>query len=251
MRSGSRDSPLLSFAGVGRQVRDGERLRPLLSNVTFALEPGASAGVYGPRRSGKSTLLRLACAIELADAGTVFYADRDHAKLSRSERARLLREQVAIVVEDAWLPSGNETALGRVATALGGVGITLRQARRRGLSALDAFGVAGLAAEPAASLSRAQRARVELACAVAREPRLLLVDEPAPSPSVLEREQLCAAIRAVAEERRIALLIASEDIAALQGLQTLMSISAGELCSTASSRGSLVSLAARRAASTR
>ncbi|MHB1538624.1 MAG: ATP-binding cassette domain-containing protein [Solirubrobacteraceae bacterium] len=250
MRNASGDSPLLTFANVGRRVRDGARSRSLLCDVSFELSAAETAGLYGARNAGKSTLLRLACAIELADAGAVVYDGHDLARLSRAGRARLLREQVALVVEDAWLPQASETALGRIVTALGGTGLTLREARRRGLAALDRFDVAGIAADPAVSLERAQRARVELACAIAREPRLLLVDEPAPSPNVLERERLCAAIRGVAEERAIALLIASEDVAALQGLGTLMSISAGEVCSTSGS-ATLVSLAGRRAGASR
>ncbi len=80
-----------------------------------------------------------------------------------------------------------------------------------------------------------------------REPALLLVDEPAPLPSISEREQLCALLREIAAERGMAMLIASQDMSALQGLDILMSISAGRLCSTAQ-RADVVSLTPRRIA---
>ena len=57
-----------------------------------------------------------------------------------------------------------------------------------------------------------------LARALVREPRLLLVDEPAPMPSLRDRERFCATLREVASERGIALLIASEDMSTLQGV---------------------------------
>lgn len=247
----SAGSPLLRFAAVGRRVRDGERLRALLREASFELDPGASAGIYGPPRSGKSTLMRLACGLETADSGAVSFDGRDLANIGAAARAQLLRDEVALVCDEAWRPAPGETALGRVVSAIGATGATVREARRRGLAALDALDVAGIAAEPASSLSRGQRARVELACAFAREPRLLLLDEPAPTPSVTERERLCAAIRRLAQERGVALLVASEDLASLQGLQTMMSISAGELCRTGEAESKLVSLAARRAASGR
>ena len=72
-----------------------------------------------------------------------------------------------------------------------------------------------------------------LARALVREPRLLVVDEPAPMPSLGERERFCALLRATPSERGIALLMASEDLAVLQGLAVLGSIADGELCSRA------------------
>ena len=96
------------------------------------------------------------------------------------------------------------------------------------------------------SLSPAQRARVMLARALVRAPRLLAVDEPAPLPSLLERERFRALLRSVTRERSIALLMASEELSALQGLSALASISAGELCST-EEQGTIVEFPRRRA----
>jgi len=89
-----------------------------------------------------------------------------------------------------------------------------------------------------------------LARALVREPRLLLVDEPAPMPSLTDHERFCATLRRIAAERGIALMMASENLATLGGMGTLMSLSArGELLSTGEERGTVVALAPRRAAS--
>jgi hypothetical protein len=74
-----------------------------------------------------------------------------------------------------------------------------------------------------------------------------VVDEPLPMPSRSDRERFCALLRATARERKAALLMASEDMAALQGLDTLMSIAAGQLCSS-EEPGTLVQLPHLRAA---
>jgi ABC-type glutathione transport system ATPase component len=105
------------------------------------------------------------------------------------------------------------------------------------------------AAERTASLSVEQRAQVMLARALVREPRLLLVDEPAPMPRLTDHERFCATLRRVTRERGIALMIASQDMGTLGGMGTLMSFSAGgELVSTGEQRGRVVELHPHRAA---
>jgi ABC-type glutathione transport system ATPase component len=125
--------------------------------------------------------------------------------------------------------------------SLGCEGLTIREARRRALTTLDAVGVSAVgAAQLTASLSAEQRARVMLARALVGEPRLLLVDEPAPMPSIGDHERFCATLRRVTGERGIALLVASEELATLGGLGSVMSLVGGELMSTGDERGTLV-----------
>jgi predicted ABC-type transport system involved in lysophospholipase L1 biosynthesis ATPase subunit len=252
--------PLLSFSRVERRLRDGTREMVVLKEVSFELHAGASAGVYGRRRSGKSTLLRLAAAIEAPDAGTIRLDGRDVMGVSAGERARLMRSSVALLRSGDWLPSPGETVLDHVAMSLGSVGFTLREARRMAFEMLERVGISGVGTtEMTAALSLREQARVMLARALVRGPGLLVVDEPAPMPSLAERDEFCALIRSQAREREIALLMASEDMTVLQGLEVLMSLSAGELCSTevrsagehsAGGAGTVVQLPRRHAAAT-
>jgi ABC-type lipoprotein export system ATPase subunit len=223
----------------------------VLEEVSFELAAGASVGVYGAPCSGKSTLLRLAAAIEPPDGGSIRFDGQDTTRFSAGQRARLLRRGVALLTGTDWLTSPGEIVLDHVAMAIGADGLTLRQAKHRALATLDAVGVGALgAAQRTASLSIEQRARVMLARALVREPRLLLVDEPAPMPSLTDHERFCATLRRITAERGIALLMASENLATLGGMGTLMSLSArGELLSTGEERGTVVAFAPRRAAS--
>jgi ABC-type lipoprotein export system ATPase subunit len=242
--------PLLSFANVSKCYPDGGRESVVLDEVSFDIGVGASVGVYGERGSGKSTLLRLAAAIESPDGGTIRFDGKDITRTSAAGRARLLRRPVALLSEADWLSSPGEIVLDHVAVAIGSGGLTLREAKHRALAMLDTVGVSAVgAAERTASLSAAKRARVMLARALVREPKLLLVDEPAPMPSLTDHERFCAALRRVTGERGIALLMASENLATLGGMGTLMSLSAGgELVSSGEERGTVVRLAPRRAA---
>jgi putative ABC transport system ATP-binding protein len=243
--------PLLSLARVSRRFPDGERQIVALDGVSLELDAGAVVGVYGARRSGKSTLLRIASAIESPDAGTVRFEGRDVTRISARRRAELLRGPLALLAADGWHTSPGETVLDHVAMSAGSDGLTLREARRRAHDVLERVGAAAVRAEEmTASLSLREHARVMLARALVREPRLLLVDEPAPMPSLGEREEFCALLRAIARERRMALLLASEDMSALQGVDTLLSLSVGELCS-AEPLGTVVELPLRRTAGRR
>jgi ABC-type lipoprotein export system ATPase subunit len=229
----ARQLALLSFSDVSKRYPDGGREIVVLDEVSFELQAGAAVGLYGARGSGKSTLLRLAAAIESPDSGTIRFDGQDITRLSGAERARLLRGGAALLSEAGWLTSPGEIVLDHVAMSLGSRGLTLGEAKRRALAMLDAVGVSAVgAAQRTASLSSEARARVMLARALVHAPRLLVVDEPAPMPSLTDREKFCGLLRSTTRERNIALLMASEDMSTLGGMGALMSISAGQLCST-------------------
>lgn len=223
-------TPLLSFTNVSKTYRDGERELAVLKNVSFAIEPGADVGLSGERESGKTTLLRLAAGIEAPDQGRIELEGRDITSIAASERTRLLRGPIGLVSMAAWLPTPEESVIDHVTMSIGSAGVTVGEAKRAALDALDAVGVSAAgAAKATASLSSAECSRVMLARALARAPRLLVVDEPGPMPSLSQRDRFCELLRATTSERGIALLIASEDLAAVHGSAVLMSISDGEL----------------------
>jgi ABC-type lipoprotein export system ATPase subunit len=242
-------APLITFNNVSKRYPDGGREIAGLDRVSLTIEPGVSVGVYGTRRSGKSTLLRMAAGIVLPDTGTVRFDGCDIAEMTAGERGRLLREAIAFMSAQDWRAHPGESVVDHVATSLGSEGLTMREARRRAVRILDQVGVGAAGAqEIAASLSLTDRTRVMLARALAREPRLLVLDEPALMPNLGDRDRFYALLRSAARERNMALLVASEEMAALQGVGVLMSIADGELCST-EERGTVVSLPHRRRAS--
>jgi ABC-type glutathione transport system ATPase component len=244
-------APLITFQDVSKRYPDGGREMLVLDRVSLTIEAGASVGVYGTRRSGKSTLLRLAAGIVLPDSGAVRFEQQDMSRMSAGARGRLLRGPIAFMSAEDWRAHPGETVIDHVATSLGSEGLTMREARRRAVKILDQLGIGAAGAqETAASLSLTDRTRAMLARALAREPRLLVLDEPALMPKLGDRDRFYAQLRAAARERQMGLLIASEEMAALQGVGVLVSIADGELCST-EERGTVVPLPRRRAAGAR
>lgn len=240
-------TPLLSLANVGKRFPDGGREITVLEGVSFEVDVGVFVGLYGPRRSGKSTLLRIAAGIEQPDTGTVHYDGRALEGMSGAQRGRLLRHELAFMASGDWRPQPGESVVDHVAMSLGSEGLTIRDARRRALGSLERVGVSATCAEePAGSLSLAERTLVMLARAIVHEPRVLLVDEPAVMPSLSDRDRFYVLLRELAGERKMALLVVSEEMGALQGAGLMMSISGGEVCTTAEP-GTVIPLPSRSA----
>jgi ABC-type lipoprotein export system ATPase subunit len=230
--AGSGASPLLSFERVSKSYPDGRRRTVVLERVSFTVRKGDFVGILGSRRAGKSTLLRLASGIESPDGGTIDFAGRDLTRISALERGRLLRTEIGLLAPDDWRPGRGERVVDLVAMPLVSDGATLHDARRAARRLLHWAGAAEYADDLAESLSVGERMRVMLARTLVREPRLLLVDEPAVVPSPTERTELCELLRSGAREHKAALVIASEDSTPLRGANVMMSIGDGELCST-------------------
>jgi ABC-type lipoprotein export system ATPase subunit len=221
--------PLLRFEQVTKAYPDGRRQIVVLERASFEIHAGERVGVLGPRRTGKSTLLRLAAGIEAPDEGRIDFEGHALAGMSALRRERLLRHRIGLLASGDWRPAKGERVVDLVALPLVSDGATLHEAQRRARRKLHWAGATQYADDLAASLAIAERMRVMLARALVREPRLLLVDEPAVVPSPSERKEFYELLRAGAREHKAALVVASEDAAATQDTDVLMWIGDGEL----------------------
>lgn len=105
----------------------------------------------------------------------------------------------------------------------------MTEARSRARHALRTVGIGECAHAAISRLAASQRLRVCLAMAVVREPRLLLIDEPAVLPSPMESEELYGLLRSLGEQRELAVVIASEDLTPLSGTYRKIVISSGSV----------------------
>jgi putative ABC transport system ATP-binding protein len=223
---------LLAFEGVSKRYLDlGVHEHVVLDDVSFEIEAGTSAGIWGVRRSGKSTLLRIAAGIELPDAGVVLFEGRDITRLSDRERARLVRTQIGLA-PSSWRETRNVRVVEHVALPLLSNSASMREASVKARAVLERVGATGRADAPIFELSPGERTRVAIARALVRDPALLLVDEPALTPSPTERDELYALLRSLAGERGLTLVVASEDLAAIRTARQAMTISDGTLRSS-------------------
>jgi predicted ABC-type transport system involved in lysophospholipase L1 biosynthesis ATPase subunit len=222
-------APLLSVTQVTKRYVDGRREILVLDGVSLEIDPGDSVGMWGPKRSGKSTLLRVMAGIEQPDSGHVCFEGRALQAMSARERARQLRHGGIALVSSEWRTQIVRPVIELVATACASDGTPMREARalaRKALARVDAAGCTDVRTD---RLTLGERLRTALAMALVREPRLLLVDEPAVLPSPLEANELLLLLQSLGHEGELAVVIASENLAALSGATRTMAVSSGEV----------------------
>jgi lipoprotein-releasing system ATP-binding protein len=149
----------------------------VFSGLSFEVPEGTLAAVMGPSGVGKSTLLHLIGGIDRPDAGRVEVLGSSLEDMSPRARARFRNEKVGFVFQfHHLLPEF--TAEENVAFPHRIAGVPEREARRKASALLDRIGLAGRGGHGARALSGGEQQRVAIARALARNPRLLLADEP-------------------------------------------------------------------------
>lgn len=219
---------MLAFERVTRWHRVGRERRAALDAVSLDVWPGELVAILGPRRSGKTTLLRIAAGVEPADAGDVRLDGAPLAALSASERTRRLRA-VGFAPKE-WRVARGKPVLDHVALPLLAERRPLVTALAKAHETLEQVGAGHCAGAQADELTPADETRVALAQALVREPRLLLVDEPGATSGADERDELLRLLRALASERsRLALVLTARDVGGVAGATRVLTLDAGAL----------------------
>ena len=224
------------------EVRDlGKRFGGLqaLLGVSFSIAKGEIYGLIGPNGAGKTTLFNLLTGIYAPSAGSFRFEGRDITGLTAD---RVAAAGIARTFQNirlfANLSALENVMIGRhVRTRAGVIGAILRDRRtleeeaaieRRALALLDYVGIRARANDPAGSLPYGDQRRLEIARALATEPRLLALDEPAAGMNPTERLALGRLIRAI-RERGVTILLIEHDVRLVMNLcDRLMVLDYGE-----------------------
>ncbi len=170
---------------------------PIPLDASFACAPGEVLALVGPSGSGKTTILRAIAGAHRPKHGRVTVNGETWFDADAALHRPAHRRAVGMVFQGyALFP--HMTALGNVMAALGHLEPPARAARAAELLAL--VRLAGLEARRPAALSGGQRQRVAVARALAREPKVLLLDEPFSAVDKATRQRL---YREIAELRRV------------------------------------------------
>jgi predicted ABC-type transport system involved in lysophospholipase L1 biosynthesis ATPase subunit len=239
---------LLSFDRVGKSyARAGVVFEPFDLDV----EAGDFVGVWGERRSGKSTLLRLAACVETPDVGVVRFDGRDLAEMSESERSALRLRDIGMATmstdSTAMLADRSTSVVEHVALPLIFRGHSHNEATNVAHRYLRMVGVSDCINAAPFELRAGETTRVALARALVREPRLLLVDEPAITHSPGERDDIRDLLHQLSRDLKLAMLVASEEVTMMAGAPRLLSVGDGKVISN-EQRGVVVQFPSARSA---
>lgn len=199
-----------------------------LSDVTLSIQRGQIYGLIGPNGAGKTTLFNVITGLYQPDGGEFELNDHPYSPSSPHEVARA---GIARTFQNIRL-FGDMTALenvmvGRhVRTHQGIIGAVLRHRaardeeaaiQQRAIELLDFVGIAHLAGRTARHLSYGDQRRVEIARALATDPLLLALDEPAAGMNATEKESLRGLLQTIREQGTTILLI-EHDVKLVMGL---------------------------------
>jgi branched-chain amino acid transport system ATP-binding protein len=179
-----------------------------LENVSFDAEEGLITGVIGPNGAGKTTLFNIATGLYSQDSGKVYLGDRDVSHLYPEKLARLgivrtfqnveLFGQMT-VLENVMVGLHTKSTSGLISCALK-LPRQIREekaVRRRAAEWLAYTGIADLAETAASNLPFGKGRLLEIARALALEPRVILMDEPAAGLNSRETMGLADIIRKI------------------------------------------------------
>ena len=204
---------LLSLQSVTKSYWRGPRELPVLRGASVELSAGTLVSIYGQRNSGKTALLEIAAGFQRPDAGRVSFAGADLAALPDRQLARIHREEIGWVDREG--PHTPELTVAAYVALPLYRDLTPRQAHQRAVEALAACGVEDCAAERWQDLSDAARIRCAVAHAMVRRPKLLIADDPTAGLGIVDRDQVCALLRSVAEEDGVGVLMTVPDMPAM------------------------------------
>lgn len=169
----------IRLEGISRSFSFEGSSLPVLDSISFDVPSGAVVAVVGPNGSGKSTLLRLIAGLLLPDRGDIAI---DGQPVGDAD------QRVGLVFQEPRLLPWRKV-IDNVAFPLELVGMGAAERRERSRSLLDLVGVATFADAYPQQLSGGMRQRVAIARALARDPEVLLLDEPFSALDALTRER--------------------------------------------------------------
>ena len=148
--------------------------RVVVAHVDLEISTGEVVGLLGPNGAGKTTTFYMTVGLARPDSGHVFLGDEDITALPMYLRAR---KGIGYLPQEASV-FRRLTAEQNVLAILESHGLAADTRRTRARELLEELGIAGMAKQPAYTLSGGERRRLEIARALATEPEFILLDEP-------------------------------------------------------------------------
>jgi branched-chain amino acid transport system ATP-binding protein len=198
--------------------------REVLRDIAFELRPGEVLGIIGPNGAGKTSLLEILSGRYHPKTGRVTYQNQAITRLPLFKRARMgigRTYQTPLVPEDLNVGEAFKAA---------------RQAFRPWLTRFDAEYGANLMHftvpydRPTASLKTFERRKLLLSCLLMRQPKVLLMDEPAAGLINAEIDEIDQILRMLSKEMKMAVLIVEHRIELLESIaDRVIVMDAGEI----------------------
>jgi len=219
-------SPLLALEKVEARLGG----RPVLREVSFAIEPGEFTGLIGSNGAGKTTLLRVILGLHAPTSGSVLIDGRPRARRAMPGAVGYVPQKF-LLDPDVPLRARDLVGLGLDGHRLG-LPLPSRDRRERVEKALAAVGAESFADARVGELSGGEQQRVLIAHALIGRPRLLLLDEPLASLDLGSGREIVSLLHRLSRAHGIAVFISAHEINPLLGaMDRVVYIAAGRVAS--------------------
>jgi branched-chain amino acid transport system ATP-binding protein len=206
--------PLLEIAGLCRRFGG----ITAVDGVSMRVEEGEVCAVIGPNGAGKSTLFNLITGTLRPSSGEIRFDGRQITAMPAHRVAQLgIARTFQIAALYPEMTARENARLAAQAREGGrwrpwGGAATLQRAVARADTALQRLGLGAVADRPAGLLSHGDQRLLEVAMALAQEPRLLLLDEPTQGLSVEETAQAVETLAGLLDDRKMTVLLVEHDM---------------------------------------
>jgi branched-chain amino acid transport system ATP-binding protein len=209
--------PLLSLRGVCKSFGGIQAVH----SISFSVAPGESVGLVGPNGAGKTTLFNCVCGQLRPEAGDIDFDGMELSGLPTYRRARLgigrTYQKVEVftdmsVREHLMVAERSRRGEGRLWRDLLNMSKPTKDEEERIEATLELVGITRLANTSVNALGLGNCRLVELARALATEPKILLADEPSSGLDLHETAEVAAVLRTVQRERGTAVLLVEHDL---------------------------------------
>ena len=168
---------LLNLSHIYKDYQQEKLVVPVLKDVSLSVEEGEYVAIMGPSGSGKTTLMNIIGCLDLPTSGSYELAGQDVLQCKDRELADVRLNSIGFVFQSFHLLP-RESALENVALPLIYAGVKKPDREKRAAAALDRVGLADRVEFKPTQLSGGQKQRVAIARAIAKNPKILLCDEP-------------------------------------------------------------------------
>jgi putative ABC transport system ATP-binding protein len=205
----------------------GNRELKVLTGISLTIEKSELVAIMGPSGSGKSTMLNLLGCLDAPTSGSYYLDGREVSRLSSRELAQIRGQKIGFVFQTFNL-------LPRL-SALANVELGLRYAGNRdgnramAMEALTKVGLSDRANHRPTELSGGEQQRVAIARALAKNPPLILADEPTGNLDSRSGEEIISILTSLHAEQGITLVMITHDVNIAHHCERIVHIKDGQI----------------------
>lgn len=219
----------LELAGIEKAYNRGKPAEVVvLRGASLVVAVGEVVALVAPSGAGKSTLLQIAGLLDVADAGSIHYGQREMSGLADRARTEARREEVGFIYQfHHLLPEFS--ALENITLPQLANGVARSDADARSRDLLDRVGVLPRADHRPAALSGGEQQRVAFCRALANRPKLLLADEPTGNLDPANSAHVFDVLMEMVRETGLSALIATHNMDLAARMDRVVRLDAGRV----------------------